>query len=142
MQLPARPLLLAIVGVAVLCRGCGHVEKRAEPIQSLAQIPVPNPQLYVHVHDYEHWRNPFLVVSSDGIRVHCLATAFEKKVPVGALHQTLLSLPLSAWPYGRIVAVQAGGGPQNNTSRRFVEQNRVQVEAILKAAGVTIDYWP
>jgi hypothetical protein len=142
MQLPARPLLLAIVGVVVLCLGCGHVEKRAEPIQRLAQIPVSNPQLYVHVQDYEHWRNPFLVVSSDGIRVHCLATAFEKKVPVGALHQTLLSLPLSAWPYGRIVAVQAGGGPQNNTSRGFVEQNRVKVEAILKAAGVTIDYWP
>jgi hypothetical protein len=135
-------MLLAIVGVALLCYGCSRVETRAEPIQNLAQIPAPNPQLYVHVQDYEHWRNPFLVVLSDGIRVHCLAPAFEKKVPVGALHQTLLSLPLSAWPYGRIVAVQAGGGPQTNTNLRLVEENRVQSEAILKAAGVTIDYWP
>jgi hypothetical protein len=135
-------MLLAIVGVALLCHGCSRVETRAEPIQNLAQIPAPNPQFYVHVQDYEHWRNPFLVVLSDGIRVHCLAPAFEKKVPVGALHQTLLSLPLSAWPYGRIVAVQAGGGPQTNSNLRLVEENRVQSEAILKAAGVTIDYWP
>ena len=135
-------MLLAIVGVALLCHGCSRVETRAEPIQNLAQIPAPNPQLYVHVQDYEHWRNPFLVVLSDGIRIHCLAPAFEKKVPVGALHQTLLSLPLSAWPYGRIVAVQAGGGPQTNTNLRLVEENRMQSEAILKAAGVTIDCWP
>jgi hypothetical protein len=142
MQFTGRPLLLAVVGIALFCHGCNRVETRAEPIQTLAQIPAPNPQLYVHVQDYEHWRNPFLVALSDGIRVHCLAPAFEKKVPVGALHQTLLSLPLSAWPYGRIVAVQAGGGPQTNTNLRLVEENRVQSEAILKAAGVTIDYWP
>ena len=135
-------MLLAIVAGALLCHGCSRVETRAQPIQNLAQIPAPNPQLYVHVQDYEHWRNPFLVVLSDGIRIHCLAPAFEKKVPVGALHQTLLSLPLSAWPYGRIVAVQAGGGPQTNTNVRLVEENRVQSEAILKAAGVTIDSWP
>jgi hypothetical protein len=142
MRFPARVLLLAVLGVGLLCRGCSHTEKRAEPIQSLAQIPAPNSELYAHVQDYEHWRNPFLVVLSDRIRVHCSATAFEKKVPVGLLHKTLLSLPLSAWPYGSIVAVQAGGGPQNDANLRLVEQNRVQVEAILKAAGVTIDYWP
>jgi hypothetical protein len=110
--------------------------------QSLAQIPAPKPELDTHVQDFEHWRNPFLVVLSDGVRVHCSAVAFEKEVPVGARHETLSSLPLSAWPYGAIVAVQAGGGPQNDTNLRLVEQNRVQVEAILKAAGVKIDYWP
>jgi hypothetical protein len=39
------------------------------------------------------------------------------------------------------VAVQAGGGPQNKITPAQIEQNRVQVEAILKAAGVTIEYW-
>ena len=139
MQFTGRPLLLAIVAVDLLCHGCSRVETRAEPIQNLAQIPAPNPQLYMRVQDYEHWRNPFLVVLSDGIRVHCLALAFEKKVPVGALHQALLSLPLSAWPYGRIVAVQAGEGPQTKANLTLVEENRVQTEAILRTAGVTID---
>jgi hypothetical protein len=41
-----------------------------------------------------------------------------------------------------VVAVQAGGGPQNNSTPAQIEENRVQVDAILKIAGVTIDYWP
>lgn len=135
-------MLLAIVGVALLCHGCRRVETRAEPIENLGQIPAPNPALYVHIQDYEHWRNPYLVVLSDGIRVHYSVPAFEKKVPVGALHQTLLSLPLSAWPYGRIVAVQAGGGPQTNSNLKLVEENRVQSEAILKAAGLRLTIGP
>jgi hypothetical protein len=95
----------------------------------------------MHVQDYAQWKNPFLTVLPSGVRIQSL-TAFEKKVPVGVLHQTLLSLPPSAWPYGRVVAVRAGGGPQNNITPAQIEQNRVQVEAILKVAGVTVDYWP
>lgn len=121
-------MLLAIVGVALLWHGCSRVETRAEPIQNLGQIPAPDPPLYVNVQDYEHWRNPFLVVLSDGIRVHCSVPAVEKKVPVGALHRTLLSLPLSAWPYGRIVAVQAGGGPQTNSNLRLIEEIACRVK--------------
>jgi hypothetical protein len=79
---------------------------------------------------------------SDGVLVHCLAPAFEKNVPVCDLSQALRSLPPSAWPYGRVVAFEAGGGPQTEASHKLIEQNRVQIEAILKAAGVTIDYWP
>jgi hypothetical protein len=74
--------------------------------------------------------------------VHCLDPAFEKKVPVGDLSQTLRFIPPSAWPYGRVVAFEAGGGPQADASHKLIEQNRVQIEAILKAAGVTIEYWP
>jgi hypothetical protein len=96
----------------------------------------------MHIQDYAHWKNPYLTVLPDGIGIQCLAVAFTKKVPVGALHQTLLSLPLSAWPYGRVVALQAGGGPTGPDYPPRIEQNRVQVEAILKAAGVTIEYWP
>ena len=58
------------------------------------------------------------------------------------LHQTLLSLPRSAWPYGRIVAVQAGGGSTTQDASTRIEQNRVQAHAILKAVGVTVEYWP
>jgi hypothetical protein len=96
----------------------------------------------MHVQDYAHWKNPYLSVLPDGIGIQCLAVAFTKKVPVHALHQTLLSLPPSAWPYGRVVALQAGGGPTRLNDPPRMEQYRVQVEAILKAAGVTIEYWP
>lgn len=132
--------MFAVLGVALWC-GCRREETAARHIRSLAEIPLPNPKLYEHVQDYTHWRNPYLQVLPDGVGI--LSGAFKKKVPVGALEQTLLSLPPTAWPFGRVVAVQAGGGPGGGSdNRQRIEQNRVQVEAILKAAGVTIDYWP
>jgi hypothetical protein len=142
MWVTGRSLVLAVVGGAVLWNGCRRAETRPEHIQSFAQIPAPRPELYMHVQDYAQWKNPFLTVLPDGIRIQCLPLTFEKKVQVGALRETLLSLPVPAWPYGSIVAVQAGSGPQNDITPALIEKNRVQVESILKASGVTIDYWP
>jgi len=96
----------------------------------------------MHIQVYADWKNPYVTILPDGIGVQCFAGAFRKKVPVSALHLTLFSLPLSAWPYGRVVALQAGGGPTRSDDPSRIEQTRVQVEAILKAAGVTIEYWP
>jgi len=135
-------LALTILGIAVLWIGCHRGETTIQHVGSLAEIPAATPELYMHIQDYAHWKNPYLTVLPDGISIQCLAVAFTKKVPAGALHQTLLSLPLSAWPYGRVVALQAGGGPTRPDDPPRIEQNRVQVEAILKAAGVAIEYWP
>jgi hypothetical protein len=38
--------------------------------------------------------------------------------------------------------VQAGGGPTTQDASTRIEQNRVQADAILKAVGVTVEYWP
>jgi hypothetical protein len=111
MQPARRTLALIVLGMAVLWTGCHRNEMTIQHVGSLAEIPAPMPELYVHIQDYAHWKNPYLSVLPDGVGIQCLAVAFTKKVPVGALHQTLLSLPLSAWPYGRVVALQAGGGP-------------------------------
>lgn len=134
--------MLVLLVATFVCSGCHREQADTQRIRSLADIPSPNSELYEHVQDYAKWRNPYLTVLPDGIRIQSLPGAFEKKVPVGALHQALLSLPASAWPYGRVVAVQAGGGPQNEITPALIEQNRIQVEAILRAAAVTIDYWP
>ena len=138
----ARVCVLVVLVATVLWSGCHREEANTQRVRSLADIPPPNSELYEHVQDYAEWRNPYLTVLSDGVRIQSLPAAFKKKVPIAALHQALLSLPASAWPYGRVVAVQAGGGLQNDTTPALIEQNRIQVEAILRAAGVTIDYWP
>ena len=138
----AATLALAVLGMAVLWFGCHRNESRIEYVESLLQIPAPKSELYVNIQEYAHWKNPYLTVLPDDVAIQALAVGLKKEVPVGALHQTLLSLPLSAWPYGRVVALQAGGGPTRPDDRPRIEENRVQVEAILKAAGVKIEYWP
>jgi hypothetical protein len=111
-----------------------HVGGDVTAPKAIFEIPTPRPVLYKYIQDYRDWKNFYLTVLPDGIAIECLATGFTKKVPVGALHQTLLSLPLSAWRYGRVVAVQVGGGPTRPDAPRRIEQNRVQADAILKAA--------
>jgi hypothetical protein len=143
MQCPLRLFVFAFLSMTVLFSSCRHEELNTQRVRSLADIPAPNSELYTHVQGFADWRNPYLMVLPDGVAIQCLAGTFKKKVPVIALHQTLLSLPPSAWPYGRVVAVQVGGGPtRSDIGPLIFEQNRVQVEAILQAAGVVIDYWP
>ncbi len=137
-----RTLPTIVLGITVLWVSCQQKGTTIQHVRSLAEIPTPRPELYEHIQDYAGWKNPYLKVLHDGIAIQCFATGFTKKVPVGALHQTLLSLPRSAWPYGRIVAVQAGGGPTTQDASTRIEQNRVQADAILKAVGVTVEYWP
>src|SRR5262245_5174466 len=75
-----------------------------------ARIGPANPALYRPVGDASDWKNPCLVVRRDGIEV--IASGFlsgRKTIAPTELQQTLIDLPLTAWPYGRVVAVQEIG---------------------------------
>jgi len=63
-----------------------------------------NPRLYENVRDAKDWRNPFLVVLRDGVRL--ISPAIERgeeTIRLDELRDTLRDLPVSAWPYGRVV---------------------------------------
>jgi hypothetical protein len=119
-------LLLGVSAVAVLNR----------------QIGPANPARYKSIRDAKDWRNPYLVIRGDGIDV------IAKGLPSGRLHvaagdlqRTLVDLPVAAWPYGRVVAVQEPG-LRGVRDEQPIAVNRNRALAILKTLKVVADRWP
>ena len=100
-------------------------------------IPPPSKTRYLSVHSLEAWENPYLTVQADMVTMHVMvADANPTTYGVGGLMrptnarredlniapeklgEALRSIPHSAWPYGRVVAVEeahkipASGRPQ------------------------------
>jgi hypothetical protein len=93
--------------------------------EQLQLIPPPSKNRYMVVHSFESWENPYITVQSNMLELHVLlADANPSDVgaggllrPVGARRQELTispdklaeaitSVPESAWPYGRVVAIE------------------------------------
>ena len=120
---------------------CNRGENSAPPVDTLASVPGPDPKLYAHVQDASDWQNPYIVVLADGLQVECRAVGMSRTLPVSALKETLLGLPRSAWPYGRIVVGnESGVRSQGDTPR--IEKNRMQVDETLKSMDIAVDWWP
>jgi hypothetical protein len=109
-----------------------------------ARIGPANPQRYKSIHDATKWQNPILVIRRDGIEV------ISKGLPSGQrtvastdLRRTLIDLPVTAWPYGRVVAVQdIGLRAADLSDEQPISDNRNLTLAILKTLQVTVEGWP
>jgi hypothetical protein len=97
----------------------------AQERQELGQIPPPSKSRYMSVRSMDSWQNPSITVQPDMFTVHILmADANTSPVgaggmlrPVGARRQevsihfdklgdAMSAIPATAWPYGRVVAVE------------------------------------
>jgi hypothetical protein len=106
------------------------------------KIPPAHPEKYRHIRDAKDWANPYLVIRADGIEVIAKALPRGRKVvSAKELQKTLISLPVSAWPYGKVVAVQEISIRSGNDDA-LIEQNKTEAEKILKALQVQIEAWP
>ena len=100
------------------------------------RIPLANPQLYKSVRDAKDWRNPFLVVLRDGVRMISPAiNGGEKTITLGELRDSLKKLPVSSWPYGRVVGWQENSiGSGDDT--QILRKNAGTVLEILESMGI------
>jgi len=114
-----------------LLGGC-HQRRSSE----LPLIPAANSRLYEQVRDAKDWRNPFLLVVRDGVRLKSPAIeGGEKTITLDQLKDSLKELPVSAWPYGRVVgwgenALRSGDDDQ------IIRRNTERMQEILAAMDV------
>lgn len=69
------------------------------------RIGAAQPALFNAACSEEDWRNPLIDVRGDDVRVRSLSQPAPALIPLSRLPQTLVELPVSDWPYGRIVAI-------------------------------------
>jgi hypothetical protein len=140
-----------VVIILLLLTSCSHREQSALNSKNTGavpaegqldpRIPPDDPDKYKSIQDARDWQNPLITVQGDGIHFRVGGSPVEWRIiQVDELSSLLRALPVTAWPYGRVVAV-SGGGPQTGTPES-ASRNRVKAEEALKSLGVRVNWWP
>ena len=126
----------------------------------LARIALPTKSRYVDVHEPGAWANPFISfdaqmvnlritqadanpseIGKGGILRPSAARRQELQIRQKDLVDALIALPESAWPYGRVVAIEESP----LADRKARPAIRRQIEAAIQQLndlGVVVDEWP
>ena len=127
--------------------------------QELEAIPPPSKTRYLAVRSLTSWENPYITVQGAMLTLHVtLADANTSAlgqggmlrptgarrqnldISVGALPAALNAVPQSAWPYGRVIAVEeAHEAPAG--ARPEIRRNMESVMRSLGDLGVVVYEW-
>ncbi len=105
----------------------------------LERIPGPDPTTYPRLQEMNQWKNPQLVVREDGIGLvdfdnHEVRILTPEQIPA-----ELATLPLSAWPYGRVVLVgQAAPSDSSEQTKARLRETRGLLMGTLKELQVQV----
>ena len=99
MKVATTPGWMAICFCVVCCLGASQ-----QPSELDSRIPEARDD-QLKFQQNSDWHNPFVVVQLDGVRVFVREELKGGPVQPEELARMLLSLPLSAWPRGRAVAL-------------------------------------
>jgi hypothetical protein len=112
------------------------------PEARIQQIPAADPQKYAALKDMKAWRNPYLIVRLDGVGLLDVSNNEQQIVDPDKLPEALAKLPASAWPYGRIVAIQEISANASDQDRPTLRKNRALVAGSLESMKVDIVWVP
>jgi hypothetical protein len=112
------------------------------PEARIQQIPPADPQKYAALKDMKAWRNPYLIVRLDGVGLLDVSNNEQQIVDPDKLPDALAKLPVSAWPYGRVVAIQEISANASEQDRATLRKNRALVAGSLESMKVEINWVP
>jgi hypothetical protein len=105
------------------------------------RIPKADPKKYAAIRDGQDWKNPILIVRSNGIELYNRTNPGDA-IPVESVPEMLDGLPNSAWQYGLVVGVEDAGIVGSVNDEPKIEQNRTRLIQLLKELGVVVTLWP
>jgi hypothetical protein len=130
-------ILLAVVA----CSSVGWSDVHPQDLDR--RIGAPQIEKYRAVRDAREWKNPMVVIRPDSIEVVSEALANGRvTVPVEELRAVLIRLPLSAWPYGRVVGAQDASIIGSRSDLEPIARNHLTAEDLLQGLGVAVWWWP
>ena len=141
-------ITITVVLVCMVSSGASpqtNTKQRTPSSSSLkARIPLPKRSVYGAIRDGKDWKNPYLIVSEDGVEIRKKGDDYAAQiVPVAEVMSFLENLPKSAWPYGLVVGVQENGiCCRNSDGDARKSANRVDLVNRLKRAGIVVSLWP
>lgn len=136
------PVILIAILLAALA-ACSKPEASSAPSMTitagLERIPEPDSLKFPRMQDLAQWQNPQLVVREDGIGLIDLENREIHILKPEQVEAELVSLPLSAWPYGRAVLLSQASVPDaSEASRAKIRENRGLLVGTLKGLQVMV----
>ncbi len=123
------------------------------------EIPPPTKNKYLGVQDLSNWENPSITVQESMLSVHVLmadanpseyakgtmirpvaARKQELTIRVADLPAALNAIPRSAWPYGRVIAIEEAHDAPASV-RPTVRRNMEKAMQTLNDLGIVINEW-
>jgi hypothetical protein len=142
-SLPARlASVVVLVASAVACSPPQEKTPAPDPVALLQAVPQADPGKYERIVDMRNWRNPYLVLRTDGVALLDSADSAEILLKPDEVLAALARLPASAWPYGRVVAISETGVRSSEQDGIAIRRNKGIVGGILEGAHVAIDWVP
>jgi hypothetical protein len=132
--------LIPLVSCAKPPRAPEETVAAASPEARIQQIPPADPQKYTGMRDMKAWRNPYLVVRVDGVGLLDVSNNEQQIVDPDKLSAAIAKLPGSAWPYGRVVAIQEIGTAGSDDDKAKLRKNRALVAGTLESMQVLINW--
>ena len=106
------------------------------------RIPRANPKQYEAVLDGRNWRNPWIDAVQDGFWLRSRSTPQKKFVTLADLRRVLTELPVSDWPYGRVVVIQSPSIVGSLEQWRVIDANVDAARKIATALDAESWGWP
>jgi hypothetical protein len=115
-----------------------------DPATLLRSIAPADPAKYSAGAHSKHWENPYLIIRPGEVALLTAITANEEQIlKPEEVVSALARLPVSAWPYGRAVAILLEEKPATSESdKTSIRRNRGIVEGALQEVGVPIVWMP
>ena len=108
------------------------------------KIPPPVEAQYRAISDAKDWRNPKVFVGADAITVESRSLADGRKATSATdLRDLLISLPVTDWPYGRVVGAQDPSIRSGSRSEdAAITRNHTTAEQVLRELDIRANWWP
>ncbi len=90
----------------------------------------------------KNWRNPYLIVRTDGVALLDVADSAEIILKTDELLPALAKLPASQWPYGRVVAAAESRVNDSDQDRTALRRNKGIVGGMLQSAHISVAWVP
>lgn len=144
-MLKATKSLLIALALSLSLGACSSEQQSPQMPDAAAllqTIPPADPAKYGRIQDMRSWRNPYLIIRTDGVGLLDSADNAEIVLKPEELLAALSRLPSSAWPYGRVVAASENGVRKSEQDGVAIRRNKGIVGGILESAHIIVDWVP
>ena len=111
------------------------------------EIPPPDRKKFLTIKRAEDWKNPFLLLNSDGTLTLNTIQNGKQELKGEQLEKALIELPFDDWSFGRVIAVQPCALRSDN-KEQFEKEDKALKETwsrmrdTMSKLQVQINLWP